>query len=300
MTTEVLPSLDLLVLFDDHDETFSTYTIPEATGMTRITTVLVTVLSLAFTPLAAQETNCDGWSTTNVVPFWEAATVYTVSECLNAGADVNARDERYGATPLMFASRGSKNPAVLEALLEAGADVNAKDVVGLHPLVLAVSMNTSPEVVEVLLNAGANVNARTREGYTPLHGRPFPGTGLYLFGNISALSMLLDAGADINARNEDGWTPLHTAAESSNNPVWVTALLDAGANVNARGEYGNTPLHLAASRNENPEVIIALLDAGADGTAVNEDRQTPFDLAKNNEALAGTDAYWALNDARFK
>ena len=55
MTAEVLRSLDLPVLFDDHHETFSTHTIPEATGMTRITTVLVTVLSLAFTPLAAQD-----------------------------------------------------------------------------------------------------------------------------------------------------------------------------------------------------------------------------------------------------
>jgi TPR repeat protein len=55
MAIEVLPSLDLLVLFDDHHETFSTHTSPEATGMTRITTVLATVLSLAFTPLAAQD-----------------------------------------------------------------------------------------------------------------------------------------------------------------------------------------------------------------------------------------------------
>ena len=43
-----------------------------------------------------------------------------------------------------------------------------------------------------------------------------------------------------------------------------------------------------------------LLDAGADATAVNEDGETPFDLAKDNEALVDTDAYWALNDARFE
>ncbi|MEJ6689282.1 MAG: tetratricopeptide repeat protein [Paracoccaceae bacterium] len=55
MAAEVLRSLDLLVLFDDHHETFSTHTIPEATGMNRITFVLATVLSLPFTPLAAQD-----------------------------------------------------------------------------------------------------------------------------------------------------------------------------------------------------------------------------------------------------
>jgi TPR repeat protein len=66
MTAEDLRSLDLLVLFDDHHETFTTNTIPEATGMNRITlnifdvtpfraVALATVLSLAFTPLAAQD-----------------------------------------------------------------------------------------------------------------------------------------------------------------------------------------------------------------------------------------------------
>lgn len=231
--------------------------------MTRITTVLATVLSLALTPLAAQQTDCDGWSN---LDYWEAATVDTVSECLNAGADVSARAEITGNTPLMFASAISKNPAVLEVLLEAGADVNARDAGGKTPLFLAVSLNSMPEVVTFLLNAGANVNARNQQGNTPLHGKPFGRNVPYFFNNTSALSVLLDAGADINATNEDGWTPLHTAAEASDNPALVTALLDAGA----------------------------------DGTAVNEDRQTPFDLAKNNDALAGTDAYWALNDARFE
>ena len=42
------------------------------------------------------------------------------------------------------------------------------------------------------------------------------------------------------------------------------------------------------------------LNAGANATAVTEEGLTPFDLAKVNEALAGADAYWALNDARFE
>jgi len=42
------------------------------------------------------------------------------------------------------------------------------------------------------------------------------------------------------------------------------------------------------------------LTTDTDGTAVNSDGETPFDLAKDNEALASTGAFWALNDARFK
>ena len=37
MVTEVLRLLDLLLLLNNDDETFSTHTISEATGMTRIT-----------------------------------------------------------------------------------------------------------------------------------------------------------------------------------------------------------------------------------------------------------------------
>ena len=80
----------------------------------------------------------------------------------------------------------------------------------------------------------------------------------------------------------------------------VSECLNAGADVNARNEDGTTPLHKAAQGSRNPAFVTALLDAGADGTAVDRGGKTPFDLAKNNEALAGADAYWALNDARFK
>ena len=227
MTAEVLRSLDLLVLFDDHHETFSNHTIPEATGMTRITTVLVTVLSLAFTPLAAQETNCDDWMASDwdvTKQFWEAVTLETVSDCLNSGSDVNAR----------------------------GVD-----------------------------------------GRTPIHVAALKNY------NLEVVTLLLEAGADVNARDISGITPLHMAAQT-NNPEVLTALIGAGGDLTARGLVGSTPLHGAALFNDNPEVITALLDAGADGTAVNERGQTPFDRAKYNEALAGTDAYWALNDARFE
>lgn len=73
-----------------------------------------------------------------------------------------------------------------------------------------------------------------------------------------------------------------------------------GFSVNDRNDRGATPLHFAAALSLNPDVITALIKAGADGSIENNDGETPFDLAKENEALKNTDAYWALNDARFK
>ena len=262
MAIEVLPSLDLPVLFDDHHETVTTHTIPEATGMNRITTVLATVLSLAFTPLAAQENDCDGGiSSDSEVKFlfWEAATVDAVSDCLNSGSHINGK--AYDGTTLL------QNAALL---------------------------SRRPEVLKLLLDAGADVNARSDDGLTPLHA------ALINYKDPAILTVLLEAGADLNARNKDGFAPLHVAAALSENPVILTLLLDSGADLNATTEGGHTSLHYAARYNENPEVIMVLLSADADATVVNEGGFTPFDLVQDNEALVGTDAYWALNDARFE
>ena len=103
--------------------------------MNRITLALTAALSLVFTPLAAQETDCDGWVTADAsvaVQFWEAATSETVSDCLNAGADANAGNES-GDTPLLLAAAYNSNPDVLTVLLDAGADATAVDAGGQTP-----------------------------------------------------------------------------------------------------------------------------------------------------------------------
>ena len=142
---------------------------------------------------------------------------------------------------------------------------------------------------------GFSVKDRDDFGLTPLHWAA-------LFSrNPEVITALLEAGADINARNDkQGETPLHSAAIGNDNPDVITALLQSGADVNARNASGATPLHWAAFRNSNPDVITALLEGGADGSIEDDNGRTPFDLAKDNEALKNTDAYWALNDARFK
>jgi hypothetical protein len=52
-------------------------------------------------------------------------------------------------------------------LIEAGADVNAKDDEGLTPLMIAAHYST-PEMVTLLIDAGADVNAKDDDGQTPL------------------------------------------------------------------------------------------------------------------------------------
>ena len=113
---------------------------------------------------------------------------------LEAGADVNARAHS-GGTPLhRMAQRGDKLPRLM-ALLAGGADVNASDTSGLTPLHIAASRKNL-HVVRALLEAGADVNARAADDDTPLHrviaSRNSPGTLLTI--PYDAPPQLRDAG----------------------------------------------------------------------------------------------------------
>ena len=61
----------------------------------------------------------------------------------------------------------NKNPAAITALLDAGADLEARGKFGETPLHVAAISNKNPAVIAALLDAGANLKARDRFGKTP-------------------------------------------------------------------------------------------------------------------------------------
>ena len=211
-----------------------------------------------------------------------------VKVLLEAGADLEARNES-GHTPLDWAALAGNAGAVM-VLLEVGANLEARNESGHTPLHIAALAGNAGAVM-ALLEVGANLEARNEYGGTPLYIAAF-------WGNSEAVTVLLEAGADLEARNESGTTPLHIAALRGNAET-VTVLLEAGADLEARNESGTTPLHMAALGG-NAETVTALLEAGADPKARDNDGNLPFDYAKDNEHLTETDAYWKLNDARFQ
>ena len=211
--------------------------------------------------------NCGAWNTRE---FFEAATVEDVTACLRAGADVTIRGYE-GGTPLHFAARLSPDPAVVEALIAAGANVAAPADGGATPL-HAAAWNANPSVTEVLLVAGAEVD--------PMSGR----TPLYVAAenrNLAVVEILLGAGADPTPRDPTfGWTPLHevvrgSPAGTAKDLEVIAALLAAGADPTARDMVGNAPLHEAA-RNAIPGAVEALLAGDADPRVRNERGWTPL------------------------
>ncbi len=89
----------------------------------------------------------------------------TVQSCLDAGADVNAKD-KYGETPLIKVI-DNKKLIIVEFLLTKGADVNAMDNEGRTALTI-VAYDGDINMAEVLLTKGADVNAMDKNGLTAL------------------------------------------------------------------------------------------------------------------------------------
>ena len=156
-----------------------------------------------------------------------------------------------------------------------------------------VAREGSAEDVQAALDAGANVHARDDDGRTALM------LAAWLNENPEVVQVLLDAGANLETRDSFGATVLMLAAWLNENPDVVQVLLDAGANLETRGRTGMTALMIAAWLNENPEVVMVLLDRGADATATHSSGRSVIDYARENEHLQDTDVYWRLHDASF-
>lgn len=87
---------------------------------------------------------------------------------LEAGADVNIEDDLSGMSPLTWAVREyEQNADFIKRLLEAGANVNARNGIGETALIYAVRSGRV-RVIKQLLKAGADVNSRDNEGKTAL------------------------------------------------------------------------------------------------------------------------------------
>lgn len=113
-------------------------------------------------------------------------------QLLQEGEDVNGRDPGApGWAPLHFAA-AMGHVAMVDFLIERGADVNLKGSDGNTPLHAAGFMVAGDKSVSTLIRRGASVNAANAQGKTPL--QRYISTHSYI--ESPSINVLLEAGAD--------------------------------------------------------------------------------------------------------
>jgi ankyrin repeat protein len=194
-------------------------------------------------------------------------------------------DSRAGANdfaPLLVACL-HPDAAVLDALLDAGADVTATARDGL-PVLAACAGSAPARIVERMLDAGAPVDSADADGQTPLmwaaaHGR------------TSTFEVLVTRGADVNRSTAAGFTPLFFAIRSGDAGIAARALA-AGGDVTHRTPDGTTALQLALYQ-DNTGFARQLVEHGAPGVdlaAVDLNGRLPLHAA----VLSGDEALVAV------
>jgi uncharacterized protein len=185
-----------------------------------------------------------------------AGKVEAAKVLIARGAALDAGDSWRGQTPLMWAA-AQRHPDMMRALIEAGADVNARSTI------IAWERQRTSEPRDKWLPPG---------GLTPM-----------LFaareGCVDCVKVLISSGADPNIVDPDQYSPLVLALINGHFDV-AGALIDAGANVDMQDKVGRTALWAAVDAHTIPssnrpapretddtlgsmDIIKKLLDGGA-------------------------------------
>lgn len=129
-------------------------------------------------------------------------------------ANFNIHTEDSFGTPAILIAMKKGYTVIGRLLLNAGADIDARDRMGMSPLLLACGKTTHgyKEIAEMLINKGANINVKDKLGFTPLL--------LALTGDLTSIAeLLIEKGADLNASLRTGQNALYLAEMSGNTRI---------------------------------------------------------------------------------
>ena len=179
------------------------------------------------------------------------ATTHSLKVLIDAGAPLDTTDG-YGDTPLEVAVKNGHSDEIIQAIIDAGANLSEAERV-LHDLLYRGDATTHR--LKVLIDAGAPLNATDGYGDTPLEVAVKNGH------SDEIVRMIISAGA----RLSEAERVLHDLLYRGDATVRrLKMLIDAGAPLDTTDGYGDTPLEVAVGNGHSDQIVQAIIDAGAD------------------------------------
>jgi len=252
------------------------------------------------TPTSGTQTTATSSSITPAVPSPPAATptgalpvdlnaalrdaarkndVATAERLIDAGADVNAKDSAQESAYLLATSETPGGGAeMLELLLKRGANLDDKDSYNGTGLIRAADRGFF-HICGVLLRAGISKDHVNRLSWQAIHEAIWLGKGGET--HTATIRVLVAGGVQLDRPDGTGRTPLAMAQQRG--PATAVDLLEK-----ARQPYAGDPsanLLTAAAKGDANGVALALR-AGANIEAVDSNRRTALLLAVTNNHVA--------------
>jgi len=202
-----------------------------------------------------------------------------VQALIQAGAEVNLKSN-FGKTALILAV-GKGHRKIINALLKAKADCNLATLGGRTALMEAARSGCS-EGARGLIEAKADVDFKSSSGETALFFAAKRG-------HQGIVDMLLEANADCNVATRQGRTALMEAAEAGREDI-VGTLVAAKADVNQSDATGTAALMIAVRKGYRSivEFLVGLDDTRLD--IADENGRTALTLSHLGDKPTGVDA----------
>lgn len=235
-------------------------------------------------------------------------TIKILNLLLSKGSMINIKD-KYGRTPLHYATTLPCFVDIVNFLLMNGAEVNSLDKYNRSPLSNITNVPKRSEILGVI--ASYDIDIKLGDLYTKKflyscveliekvsttlaysiieHDADVEVVDVYgktpLFNSTKVTSMveiskmLIDRGANVNVSYNQGILPIHNSSTLYNGSELINIMVSMGVDVNVRDKSRNTPLHYASGIRNGYYTVKTLIDLGAEVNAKDISGTSPLHKA---------------------